>query len=74
MNNSKSPSLDLDSYIARKREAELRKGGYEEYAAVEIFHFSKHCPCLGMNPACRQTTHIEWRKPKTNLKAWGGKL
>jgi hypothetical protein len=55
--------MNLQTYIDRKREAEKRKDGYVEYASVEIHHVHKSCNCQGANPACRQTTRREWRKP-----------
>lgn len=53
--------MKIEDYIARKREAELRKEGYKKYASVTIQHQHSRCFCDGQNLNCRVVT-TEWRK------------
>lgn len=56
--------MTFEDYIAREHEAEMRRMGYIEYAAVELHHICGGL-CGGDNPDCRRTTKREWRKPRS---------
>lgn len=53
--------ISLEQYISNKREAELRKDGYVQYASVTRMCAGTMCPCNGDNITHRAVAK-EWRK------------
>lgn len=56
--------MRLETYIARKHEAELKRAGHVQYASVTLVCAGTLCNCKGDNINHRAVVK-EWRKPRS---------